>query len=542
MAFTVKAFCVGVLALSLSPGIEQSARNVQTQTIHNATITIVFSGTGKYSIANSQTHLELQGQLPEAASRLRVSKSMDALGAYGEIEADYGKNGRTAAIRLYYQRAAVLLLDEHRGADANAAPFPDFRAMPQDLMRASYQVSTFSPIDFGKLDAQGPWLFFDRRRNVMVLSPADNFLVANMQEAPSGEMRSGIDPKISTLPAEFTHRTLLVFGEGINRTINDWGGDLQKLDHKQPVANDADVVLNKFGYWTDNGASYYYKFDPALGYEGTLLAVRDRYRQLGVPIAYLQLDSWWYPKEKGENAGKDNGEIVYRADPKIFPHGLSAFHQQLGLPFVTHARWISTSSPYRKQYRMSNNVIIDPRFWNSTAEYLKQGGVVVYEQDWLNQNAHPAIDIAQSHEFLADMSSALARQDIAIQYCMALPGYFLASTQFSNLRTIRTSPDRFERSRYDDFLYTSALAHAVGLWPWTDTFMSKELPNLVISTLSAGPVGTADALDAIDAANLKRVMRADSVILKPDMPLLPIDAMYLTDAAGGKPPAAPMVA
>jgi hypothetical protein len=520
--------------------------HAQIQSLNNASVEVSFRGSGAYTVTNKATRWELKGTLPGQVSGLRTTTGRDALGAYREIEAGWNHGARTAAIRLYQARPAVLFLDEHKGSDANAAPFPDFAALPAGLMRFSYGMDSFAPFEFGKLGAQGPWLLFDHSGDTMALSPADNFLVADLSEAPDGRVTSGIDSQSATLPSGFTHKTLLVFGSGINRTFAAWGMDLQKLDGKQPVANDADVLLDKFGYWTDHGGTYYYKFDPQLGYEGTLLAVRDQFRKLGVPIAYMQLDSWWYPKEKGNtlaNGTGDNGAMVYRADPAIFPNGLDAFHQRLGLPMVTHARWISQDSPYRKEYRMSKNVIIDPRYWNSTAAYLKKGGVAVYEQDWLNDNARPAINIEQSHAFLADMADAMEKEGLSIQYCMPLPGYFLASTQFSSLHTIRTSDDRFERARYDNFLYGSALAHAVGLWPWSDVFMSNELPNLVISTLSAGPVGTGDALAAIDAANLKRVMRADSVILKPDTPLMPIDATYLADANDSSTPrTSPMVA
>ena len=532
----MKKICFFSILCLLIVALQAFPLQAQVQTLHSTAVDVSFSRSGAYSVSDKATHWNLQGTLPGHVSGLRVTTGSDTLGAYREIDAAWNHGARTAGIRLYIKRSAVVFLDEHKGVDANAAPFPTFATLPAGLMRFSYAVDNFATFEFGKLGAQGPWLLFDHDRNIMALSPADNFLVSDLNLAADGHVTSGIDSQIATLPSGFTHKTLLVFGSGINRTFAAWGMDLQKLDGKRPVANDADVLLKKFGYWTDNGSSYYYKFDPKLGYEGTLLAVRDQFRKLGVPIAYLQLDSWWYPKEKGNttvNGTGDNGAIVYRADPKIFPKGLDAFHRELGLLMVTHARWISQSSSYRKEYKMSKNVIIDPRYWNSTAEYLKKGGVVVYEQDWLNDNARPAINIEQSHAFLADMSNAMAKQGLGIQYCMPLPAYFLASTQFSNLRTIRTSDDRFKRSLYDNFLYGSALAHAVGLWPWTDVFMSNELPNLVISTLSAGPVGTGDALGAIDVANLKRVMRSDSVILKPDTPLMPIDATYLADAGDG---------
>lgn len=61
--------------------------------------------------------------------------------------------------------------------------------------------------------------------------------------------------------------------------------------------------------------------------------------------------------------------------------------------------------------------------------------------------------------------------------------------------------------------------------------MSHQLPELILSTLSAGPVGVGDPIDQIDAANLKRVMRADSVLLKPDTSIVPTDATFQSDAA-----------
>jgi hypothetical protein len=307
------------------------------------------------------------------------------------------------------------------------------------------------------------------------------------------------------------------------------------------VPNDADVLLSRFGYWTDNGSTYYYKFVPSLGYEGTLLAVRDAYRKLGVPLAYMQLDSWWYPKEKGNSlaAMAVNGETVYRASPEIFPKGLRAFQREIALPLLVHARWVAADSPYRREYTMSRNVVLSPAFWQSTARYLRDAGVVVYEQDWLNENARPAVNLTDPQQFLGNMAGGMGKEGIAIQYCMPLPGYFLASSRYPDLETIRVSDDRFQRSRWDGFLYGSALAHAVGLWPWSDVFMSRELPELILATLSAGPVGVGDALGQIDASNLKRAMRTDSVLLKPDVPAEPIDASLIADAKGSS---APMVA
>ena len=498
-----------------------------------------FSDTGDYQVHCLGSQWTLRGKLDDKPDAVTSSSGADRLGAWREVTAR--TRAEVAAIRVYEHAPVVLFRDERTATGRNGRVFPDFATLPAGLMELSYGVNTFARYQFGSLGGEGPWVLFDKARRTMVLAPADHFLATNMTNGPDGAHAGGIDPQIATLPASFEHGTMLVLGSGIGATLDAWGRALQVLNGKQPVPNDADVLLSKIGYWTDNGASYYYKFVPSLGYEGTLLAVRDAYRRLGVPLAYMQLDSWWYPKEKGNSlaAMAVNGETVYRAEPQVFPKGLRAFHEEMGLPFAVHARWVAADSSYRHEYRMSRNVVLSPAFWNETASYLHEAGVAVYEQDWLDANARPAVNLTDPRQFLGNMAHAMGKKGIAIQYCMPLPGYFLASTRYQNLETIRVSGDRFERSKWNEFLYGSAFAHAVGLWPWSDVFMSRELPQLILATLSAGPVGVGDALGQINAANLKKAMRVDSMLLKPDVPAQPTDATFISDAESSN---VPMVA
>src|ERR1700733_13388926 len=154
------------------------------------------------------------------------------------------------------------------------------------------------------------------------------------------------------------------------------------------------------------------------------------------------------------------------------------------------------------QYKMSATLVLDPFFWNTTSQYLAAAGVVTYEQVWLDHNAPTELNLTDPQSFLGNMSEAMLSKGITIQYCMPLPSHYMASTQYSNVHTIRTSLDRFDREKWDSFLYDSRLATAVGLWPWTDVFFSNELPNLILSTLSAGPVGVGDALGETDDRNM----------------------------------------
>jgi hypothetical protein len=60
--------------------------------------------------------------------------------------------------------------------------------------------------------------------------------------------------------------------------------------------------------------------------------------------------------------------------------------------------------------------------------------------------------------------------------------------------------------------------------------MSGETNNLLLATLSAGPVGIGDAIGAENTRNLFQSVRADGVIVKPDAPIVPLDRMYVADA------------
>ena len=60
--------------------------------------------------------------------------------------------------------------------------------------------------------------------------------------------------------------------------------------------------------------------------------------------------------------------------------------------------------------------------------------------------------------------------------------------------------------------------------------MSTETDNLLLSTLSAGMVGVGDPIGAESKTNLFQTVRADGMIVKPDVPIVPIDAMYAQDA------------
>jgi hypothetical protein len=525
-----------VLALVLL-GATPAAAQPTTPTPSDVTV----DPSGHYEVHVHAPDWTFGGEVGRAVSNVKASDGRDALGGFQQVEFDDG--ARTSAIRVYPGPRVVLFTTTYVADSPNTDAFPRLTSLPDLPYKLSYQDTPFSPYQLNSLTRadDSPWLFFDASGDAFLISPASDFPVARMTLGGDGSLSPGVDASVGTLPAGYTQQTLLAAGHGLNQVFDTWGAAMTTLHGKTRPANDADVTLAKLGYWTDNGATYYYHFEPQLGYAGTLLAVKHEFDQRGIALGYLQLDSWWYPK--GPNArwdDRDHGIFRYVAAPDLFPDGLAPFQQQVGLPLVTHARWIDPTSPYRGELAFSGNVMTDPRYWDTVMSYLQSGGVATYEQDWLGAQAQPEYDLSAPHAFMDNMARAAAQRGLTLQYCMPLPRHVLQTVEYDNLTSMRVSDDRFDRNRWDTFLYTSRLASALGVWPWADVFMSTERNNLLLADLSAGIVGIGDALGAEDASNLRHVMRGDAVLVKPDVPLVPTDESILAEAAQG--PRAPMVA
>ncbi|MEW2518270.1 CBM35 domain-containing protein [Actinacidiphila alni] len=531
----LKATGVGSAALALP--LMGAAGRASAHPVRPMVLKGNVNASGAWQVTASVLGWTFSGSVGSAATGITTASGTDAVGAYTETTFTFQSGARKGGIRVYDGASSVVFTDTYVKAGANGNPFPTFTGYPKLAHTLShsdcfgrFQFNTFA----GASDS--PWVFFDDAGNAFVLSAANHFQEAQTSRASNGAIAAGVISSVGTLPAGYTRQTILAPKAGVGAAHRAWGGALTRLAGKPLPANDAGPVLGTLGYWTDNGADYYYKFDQSKGYTGTLLAVRDEWAAHKIPMGYMQLDSWWYPKgPNGDWNDLPDGTSLYEADKTLFPDGLSAFQKQLGMPLVTHARWMDKSSPYHGQYTFSNDIITDPAFWQKTMSYLKDGGVIVYEQDWLCNNAKPAENLNDADTFFDNMAHQATANGMDMQYCMALPRDYLQSVRYPNLTTIRVSDDRFDRPKWDMFLYDSQLAGSLGVWPWVDVFMSGEINNLLLANLSAGPVGVGDALGKVSPGNLFQVVRPDGVIVKPDAPIVPTDATYVGEAAGKMP-------
>lgn len=489
------------------------------------------SANGTWSVVAPAQNWTFSGTVGANTQSAHADSGTDNLGNYQEIAFAYSILGaqRAASIRLYPDRPVVLFFSIYNSAAANAAPFPAISVYPS-LPHLSFN-GEFATPDFQGLHSDSPWAFFDSAYNTWILSPAANYMTAQMSKDASGVLNAGIADGIANLPAGFTHATALTIGSGVNATFATWGQAITDLTKKQRPANDADTLLKDVSYWTDNGATYYYNSGSA-GYMGTLDAIRGEFDSIGIRLGSLQLDSWWYPKGPDNNWSSHMGIWTYTAAPSLFQPDLASFQAGLNVPLTTHARWIDGNSPYRTQYAISGNVAIDPQYWEDIASYIHGAHVTVYEQDWLGDSAQTNLNLTDPYLFLGNMASSMASRGINIQYCMAQPRHFLQSTNYSNVTTIRTSNDRFGPDRWNTYFYSSRFASSIGLWPFSDVFMSTETNNMIAALLSGGPLGVGDAVGSLSRVNLMKATRADGAIVKPDDAATPIDSVFLADGMG----------
>jgi hypothetical protein len=565
---TLAAVCAAAVALSLvnatAPAVTggpaaAGGRGAAAETSSSASIAgpdgllvTLIPQSGRYQV-RSPAGWTLAGTLGSVATGVVVEDGRDEAGAFHEMRFHWrAPVPFTGRIRAYSTRPVLLFrIRADQGlADARQLRFPHFTELPRSLHEFSYASDAFAPARFS-LERNGtPWLLYDGSGRAAVISPAANYMIASMEGDGHREIASALNEEVRELPAGFTHAALMAFGTGVNAAWEEWGRSLIALEGIQRPANDADVGLRYLGYWTDNHAEYYYNYDHALGYAGTLESLVRRYRTERIPIRYLQLDSWWYYKSLTDPSGKAGtsksdqlpagewnrygGLLRYEAHPALFPQGLAAFQRRIGLPLITHNRWVDPASPYHQHFQIYGFAPVDASFWKEIIGYLAGAGVVTYEQDWLNviYDHSPALSsgLTAADAFEGGMAAAAAARGLTLQYSMALPRQFLQGSRYPDLTTIRVSGDGLTREHWDAFLFTSRLASALGIWPWTDVFMSTEVDNLLLATLSAGMVGIGDRIGNENRANLMEAVRSDGTIVKPDTPIVPVDAMYFADA------------
>ncbi len=351
----------------------------------------------------------------------------------------------------------------------------------------------------------------------------------------------------------------MYFGNGINDTFKQWGNLILKYYKRQPHSAYADPILSYVGYWTDNGAHYYYKKEKGMNYQEIYEKLQEYAKEEKIPFGYYQFDSWFYYKAfwwmpAYINILLLNGGIKrYEFKEHEFPDGIQALQNKLGKPIACHSRWFHARSKYAKNFKfLKVGRFLNPwalpleyEFWDMLMKQTKSWGLAMYEQDWMNNQfkkfKYLRNDVEHARKWLLDMGNAAARYGITMQYCMTTPAMLLQSVELPNVTNARTGGDynaRFPKKSYVCHnTQTSILTHALGIWPSIDTFRTNNKPGhfyverqpelmTLMGNLSAGIVGPGDPIGYINRELLMKTCRDDGLLLKPDRPLTPVDYMF----------------
>jgi len=143
------------------------------------------------------------------------------------------------------------------------------------------------------------------------------------------------------------------------------------------------------------------------------------------------------------------------------------------------------------------------------------------------------------------MGKAGEQTGINIQYCMSLPRHILTALQIPRVTHTRTSTDYMfhiiGQAQQWAMRISSMFADAIGLAPFKDVFWSNSIQpgapykppteevlperEILIATLSTGPVSPGDAINYTNVQRIMKCCRPDGLILKPDRPLATINAL-----------------
>jgi hypothetical protein len=385
--------------------------------------------------------------------------------------------------------------------------------------------------------------------DVVIISPFSQFMATSLHQQ-GNTLQYGVMGSVITIPADYSNSLILFYSsEGINNAIHQWGQTMQRAYNRDNKYRLNDITIKYLGYYTDGGAYYYYNTEPGVNYEETILNI---YKKIDLPYHYIQLDSWWYYK------GIGNGVAQWTSRPDIFPDGLPSLHRRLeNIPIAAHNRYWAYDTVYKQKYAFVLDVgngkalpIGNDSFWVDLFVEARNWGLVLYEQDWLNVQTIDFLptrtDINLGEQWLTSMGSAAEKTGINIQYCMSLPRHILQALQIPRVTHSRASDDyavhltNQAKSQWNIGI-SSLFADAVGLAPFKDVLWSTSLQpgapytpspmealpdrEILIATLSTGPVGPGDAINYTNVDRIMRCCRQDGLILKPDRPLRTINTL-----------------
>eukprot|EP01116_Phalansterium_solitarium_P010114 TRINITY_DN2457_c0_g1_i8.p1 TRINITY_DN2457_c0_g1~~TRINITY_DN2457_c0_g1_i8.p1 ORF type:complete len:369 (+),score=-31.28 TRINITY_DN2457_c0_g1_i8:736-1842(+) len=321
-------------------------------------------------------------------------------------------------------------------------------------------------------EAGGPLVMFDfnppapLKPRALILSSFDNFKLAltspvmNISTAAGFDEQfgCGVSSRMSSLPRNFSV-SFSLYGslDGINEVVHNWGRLMQTAYNTSRVAND--VVVQKLGYWTDNGAIYdngFWQQEPFRIPQNVLQDVKHALDQQKIPIQYIQLDPWWYDSSTAYRC------MSWSPRDSFFPAGLAFLRAQLGIPFVLYASFFDPNNYYTQMnFSFIESVKIswmaasiaqpDPTiafdFYDVLFSQAASYGPAAFEIDFMDHAflAFPNMtaSLTNSAEWITAIGSAALKHNLPTQLCMPLASDLLVALTLPAVTNARCSDDNF---------------------------------------------------------------------------------------------------
>jgi hypothetical protein len=512
-------------------------------------------------------------------NKIDRKNSEDELGDYEEFHFEYTLEGEPIKIKSIIKKYIdknylVFELSFPEGLSNTSTgkygdliiSFPSFLNKSPNKKIFTYRHAIFCPPSRKIKATSAPVVLYDDNLNTIISSPINKFLNAAISEEKNGRINCGIQGEITEIPKDYSQQFILLFSHGINESMEELGNLLLKYHESQRKSLYSGIISSYLGFWTDNGAYYYYKTEKGMKYDDMLVSIKDYFEEHQIPIRYFNFDSWWYLKHTNKifttifrpivrllGGGLYGNTLRWETDPEKFSTDLKTFYEErFQLPITAHNRRWDSRSPYLENYDFltykNHACPLKREFWEWLMHHAKDSGIINYEQDWMKNQIEsmPQLreDLTAVEKWLKNMALAAKNNDVNVFYCMETPAILLYSVNHPNITITRCSGDYNHRwpitYRYVHSTQTNILIHAVGLNSHPDVFRSRSMKESLIrpfgekhpvfkclyQILNAGVVAPGDKKENVNWPLLRKTCRDDGLLFKPDKPITANDLMF----------------
>ena len=427
-----------------------------------------------------------------------------------------------------------------------------------------------------------PLIISNKAFETIILSPLNQLLYGSVSISHTPpSIRCGIPRALKTIPAGTNSATLMVYGQGINMTLQKWGQWLRSYHGIEAVPMDSDVSLKYMSYWTNAGSAYWYNTHRQTSYEDTFRALKNHHDRQGLKFGSYQLDSWWYMKEgdnytsgitewapKNTTLSKNFNAMLpflqkYRHLALFKNDRISYVQSILQTPLGCHFKQLANDSVYVKEaqedfilegFPMPRNREAAIKLFEGVFDHPKWALAFIVH-DWLqymndNHSGFRNISVGQEYFQALDhvcLSTEAPMNDcnhLTVQLCMTQPHMTLNSVSMQAVTSIRSTSDSDSffvegTKRWRWHLYASAFIQSLGKYAFYDNRQTNKSHRHPLSSyskfemiwlgLSCGPIGIGDRMGKENLSLIERVVKEDGEIIKPHVPCVPLDKCYLYD-------------